>query len=297
MKPRFPLYIPTKGRADSVITSRYLSEMGVHHSLVVEPQEVAQYLHSVRSLGLTATVLPLDMSYKAKYELCDDLGLTKSTGGGPARNFIWDHSVSLGYPFHWIMDDNIQGFYRLHENTKHRVVTPEFWRAMEYFVLRYDNVAMAGPQYAFFAPRKEKRPPFVANTRIFSCNLIRNDVPFRWRGRYNEDVILSLDMLKAGWCTVLFNAFLQKKIQTQVLGGGNTTELYRGGTLAKSEMLARVHPDVARVVKRYGRDHHHVDMRPFRHLALRRSPNAPEENAPSFETVSLRASRNPCPAS
>lgn len=33
--------------------------------------------------------------------------------------------------------------------------------------------------------------------RAFPCILIQNDIPFRWRGRYNEDTDLSLRALKA----------------------------------------------------------------------------------------------------
>ena len=56
---------------------------------------------------------------------------------------------------------------------------------MEDFVLRYKNIAMAGPQYTMFVTDRSANtyPPFTVNTRIYSCNLIRNDVPFRWRGR------------------------------------------------------------------------------------------------------------------
>ena len=273
--PRFPLYIPSKGRARYMMTARALTKIGVRHSVVVEPQEADEYRRAAR--GLLCDIVELDMSYKQAYELCDDLGLSKSTGSGPARNFIWDHSISRGYPWHWIMDDNIQTFRRLNRNMKIPMGDGVHFRIMEDFCLRYRNVAMAGPNYESFAPRKQKAPPFVANTRVYSCNLIRNDVPFRWRGRYNEDTILSLDMLKAGWCTILFNAFLQEKTETQRLKGGNTDELYHpdghlkpgekyatGGTTAKSEMLVREHGDVARIAWRFGRVHHYVDYRSFR---------------------------------
>ena len=46
--------------------------------------------------------------------------------------------------------------------------------------------------------------------------------------------------------------------------GGNTDEIYKGGTYAKSKMIADLHPDVASIVKKYGRWHHHVDYSPFR---------------------------------
>jgi hypothetical protein len=144
---------------------------------------------------------------------------------------------------------------------------------MEEFVERYENVAMAGPNYRSFAPQNSNIPPFVTNTRIYSCNLIRNDVPFRWRGRYNEDTILSLDMLKAKWCTVQFNAFLQDKLRTQVIGGGNTAEFYsHEGTAPKSRMLKEIHPDVTDLVWRFGREHHYVDYTRYKDMRLKRRP-------------------------
>lgn len=268
MKPQFPLYIPSKGRFEYMITSKALTEMGVFHNIVVEPHEVQKYKDSVKQFGLLTNVIELDMSYKSKYELCDSLGLSKTTGSGPARNFIWDHSIKSGYPWHWIMDDNIKGFLRMNRNVRIQTTSPSFWRAMEDFVLRYKNVAMAGPNYAMFAFGASALPPFITNTRIYSCNLIRNDVPFRWRGRYNEDTIMSLDMLKAGWCTIQFNAFLQQKLRTQTIKGGNTDELYKDGTMDKSRMLVREHPDVAEVKFKFERWHHHVNYTVFKKQKL-----------------------------
>lgn len=270
-----------------MMTSKHLTAMGVHHFVVVEPSQVADYERAVSDMKINATILPLDMSYKDKYELCDNLGLTKSTGPGPARNFAWDHSISNGHKYHWVMDDNIRYFFRLHQNRKIRCYTGAYWRAMEDFVLRYKNVAMAGPNYAMFAPAKVKLPPFIVNTRIYSCNLIRNDIPFRWRGRYNEDTIISLDILNAGWCTIQFYAFLQNKIGTQSIKGGNTEEFYHkegtvqkgkdyadNGTLEKSKMLVRVYPQLCELVWKFSRWHHHVDYSKFKTQKLIRREDA-----------------------
>lgn len=272
MQPRFPLYIVSKGRWESRLTSKTLEAMGVPYHIVVEAQEADHYRAAVNPR--LATVLVLDEAYKRSYETCDDLGLSKSTGPGPARNFVWEHSISQGHAWHWVMDDNIVRFYRLNRNAKIQVLTGAFFRVMEDFVLRYENVAMAGPAYEHFAPRKEAKPPFTLNTRIYSCNLIHNDLPFRWRGRYNEDTILSLDMLKAGYCTVQFNAFLQNKVATQRIKGGNTDEFYAiEGTLAKSRMQVMVHPDVSKLVWKFNRWHHHVDYRRFKANQLKRRPD------------------------
>ncbi len=261
VNPRFPLYIVSKGRADSRLTAKSLEAMGVPYSIVIEEQDYDDYAAVIDP----KKIVLMDLSYKEKYDCFDDLGLTKSTGPGPARNFVWDHSIKRGFDWHWVMDDNINGFYRLNKNLKVPVGSGGCFRAMEDFCLRYTNVAMAGPNYHMFAPRKTIQPPFKANTRIYSCNLIRNDTPFRWRGRYNEDTDLSLRMLKEGWCTILFNAFLQYKVTTQVLGGGNTAEFYaEEGTHPKSEMQVRMHPDVSKMAWRFGRVHHYVDYSPFK---------------------------------
>lgn len=269
MKPRYPIYIVSKGRAHRQYTSASLSKMRVPHRIIVEPDEMEAY--RVHENAYAKLLLFPKQVYHEAYEVCDDLGLTKGPGPGPARNFAWDHAISQGAPWHWVMDDNIMGFFRLNHNLKTPVADGSILRAMEAFVERYDNVAMAGPNYFMFAPRKAKLAPFVTNTRIYSCNLIRNDTPYRWRGRYNEDTDLSLRMLKDGWVTVQFYAFLQNKATTQTLKGGNTAEFYaKEGTKAKSQMLYDLHPDVTQLVYRFGRDHHWVDYSRFRqqlHLA------------------------------
>lgn len=268
MLPRFPLYIPSKGRADSRLTSKALEKMNTPYYIVVEEQEYKSYAKVIDK----KKILVLDKKYQDDYDTFDELGYTKSKGPGPARNFAWDHSLSLGFKWHWVMDDNISGFYRFNKNLKVPVGDGTIFYAMEDFVLRYKNVSMAGPNYFMFCSRKSLLPPFVTNTRIYSCNLIRNDVPYRWRGRYNEDTDLSLRMLKDGWVTVQFNAFLQYKITTQTIGGGNTEAFYaKEGTTPKSQMLVDMHPDVSRLVFKFGRVHHHVDYTPFKENLLIRN--------------------------
>lgn len=304
MIPRsIPIYIPSKGRSAYMMTSKAFTAMGLPHYVVVEPDQADDYRAAVSSLGLLCEVLVMDMALKETYDLCDDLGLSISTGSGPARNFCRDHSTAAGAAWHWVVDDNIKAFYRWNRNLKVPVSDGAIFTAMEAFCDRYTNVAMAGPNYFMFASRKHYKPPFHTNSRVYSCNLIRNACPLRWRGRYNEDTILSLDMMKAGWITILFNAFLQEKTVTQSMPGGNTDELYQAtpeekagakysatGTLAKSQMLARVHPDVATVTRRYGRIHHHVDYTPFKARKLILKPGVtiqPGINDYGMELVKL----------
>jgi len=289
MNPQFPIYIVSKGRHKSRFTSKTLEKMKVPYFIVVEEQERADYAAVIDP----AKILVLDKRYQRDYDAFDDLGMTKSKGPGPARNFAWEHSIAAGHAWHWVMDDNIRYFYRLDRNVYGEVTDGTVLRCMEDFVLRYENVAMAGPNYFMFAPRKQKMPAFVLNTRIYSCNLIRNDVPYRWRGRYNEDTDLSLRMLKDGWVTVQFNAFLQHKEVTQRVAGGNTAEFYaKEGTLPKSRMLVEMHPDVAMLVEKWGRAHHHVDYGPFKDNALiRKAEITIPERVDNYGMVKIPAVR------
>ena len=268
--PKYPVYIVSKGRADTMITSRSLTRMKVPHYIIIEPQDEKPYNEALVNFGLSDYVTLLIAPFS-----------NHGDGPGRARNWAWDHSISIGADAHWVLDDNISDFYRLHRNERIRVESGVFFKVMEDFFDRYENLYIAGPQYRFFIAPNQKYPPYVANTRIYSCLLIRNDCKHRWRGRYNEDTDICLRVLKDGDCTVQFNAFLQGKVATQTIKGGNTDEFYHKefvedeqelegkrynekGTINKSQMLADMHPDVARVVWRYGRWHHYVDYTPFK---------------------------------
>jgi|TARA_R100000479_G_scaffold55421_1_gene26285 hypothetical protein len=283
-KPRFPIYIPSKSRSDTAKTPTELDRIGVPYRIIVEEQQYDAYRENYSEDKL----LILDKKFQDEYKTLDDLGYQKSKGPGPARNFAWQHSIDEGHKWHWVMDDNIRIFARLHKNKKLRVGDGTMFYAMEDFCLRYTNIGMAGPHYWMFAPSRTKRPPFIVGTRVYSCNLIRNDLPMRWRGRYNEDTILSLDMLKKGWATIQFYAFIQDKLMTQLMKGGNTEAFYAGeGTYPKSKMQVDAHPDVSKIVHRYGRVHHQVDYSKWRGMKLIKDPNykPPDKNPYNLQLV------------
>jgi len=261
MNPKYPIYIVSKGRWNSRLTVRALESMNVPYKIVVEESEYVAYAKVVDN----SKILILPKVYLDNYDTCDCLGDDKSKGPGAARNFCWDHALSTGTSRHWVMDDNLDAFHRLNRNVKAESDTGSVFKAQEDFADRYENVAISGPNYYSFVKSTSKVPPFTLNTRIYSCLLIKNDIPYRWRGRYNEDTDLSLRVLKDGLVTVQFNAFLQGKVTTQKMSGGNSEAFYDvEGTLPKSQMIADLHPDVAKVVWRFNRWHHHVDYSRFK---------------------------------
>jgi len=254
MNPKHPIYVISKGRWESRLTSKSLERMGVPYHIVVEPQEYDEY----------AKVIDPKKIYTLPFS---NLG----KGSIPARNWVWDHSISIGAKKHWIIDDNIYDFYRLNRNAKNIVQTGAIFQAAEDFVDRYENVMISGFNYCKFCIASEKYPPYLFNTRIYSTILIDNRLDLRWRGTYNEDTDLSIRCLKLGYCTLQFNAFLSEKATTMRLKGGNTDSIYKNGDLnyldgvmAKSKSLQEQHPDCAKVVWRFNRWHHFVDYSMFK---------------------------------
>tara|TARA_R110002074_G_scaffold104332_2_gene225284 strand:+ start:6513 stop:8027 length:1515 start_codon:yes stop_codon:yes gene_type:complete len=267
--PEHPMYIVSKGRADTMITSRSFARMHIPHYIVIEPQDEEDYENALDNFKIRDYVTLLVAPFS-----------NHGDGPGRARNWAWDHSMTIGATSHWVFDDNISDFYRLHNNERIRFESGVGFKVMEDFVDRYDNIYIAGPQYRFFIAPDQSYPAYVANTRIYSALLIRNDCKHRWRGRYNEDTDICLRVMKDGDVCLQFNAFLQGKCATQTVAGGNTAEFYHAenteneefketgynteGTVNKSQMLVDMHPDVARLVWRYGRWHHWVDYSPFK---------------------------------
>ena len=254
MNPRYPIYVISKGRWDSRYTVRALDYLGVPYRVVIEPQEYKQY----------AAVIPPKKLLKLPFS---NLG----QGSIPARNWVWEHSIEEGHQRHWILDDNITDFERFNHNLRIRVNNGSIFVAAEDFTDRYTNVPMSGMQYKMFTIQRVggRRPPCSFNTRIYSCILLSNQYPHRWRGRYNEDTDLSIRFLKDGYCTILFNAFIINKMATMSLKGGNTDQLYHqdekfDGRLEMARSLQRQHPDIVTIIRRWGRWQHHVDYRRFK---------------------------------
>lgn len=262
---KYPVCIPSKGRADCQKTGKALDRLGVSYRFFVEETEYDWYC---QHLGESKVVkLPFH-----------DLG----QGSIPARNFIWEWAREREYKRHWTVDDNIQSFARCTQNRRLCVYGGAFFKAMENFVDRFDNVAMAGPHHkGFVMDRDPNCTPFLLNSRVYSCILLDTTLDYRWRGRYNEDTDLSLRLLKDGWCTLLFRALCMDKGTTvgvrnaKPMKGGNTDNVYNNGDdkrRAFAESLKEQHPDCVQVVWKFNRWHHQVDYSFFKNNRLRLKP-------------------------
>lgn len=237
---KFPVYIISKGRHDCCYTADFMLKDGQDFNIVVEPQEKDLYAEKYGEDRLY--ILPFS-----------NLGL----GSIPARNWCWEHSKENGHERHWIFDDNIRKARRRFKARRIPCSVVPALKAMEEFVERYENIAIAGMNYGFFAPDSANLPPYFQNVHVYSNLLIKNDLDYRWRGRYNEDTDLCLQVLSGGWCTILFNAFLIEKQRTMTMKGGNSDQLYKGdGRLVMARSLERVWKGVVYTDRRFQRPQH-----------------------------------------
>lgn len=246
--PRYPIFIPTRGRVETQLTARMFKRDGVPFRLVVEAAEAEAH---IKNWGI-ARVLVLPESNR---------GLVYS------RNWIKDFSTAAGDERHWQFDDDIRYMMRLHVGRRIKCVSNIALAVAEDFVERYENVALTSFNSKFFVPvaggfAQGQWPPFYLNHRCYTDFLMLNSLPLRWRGRYNEDTDMTLQVLAAGWCTILFNAFLINTPTTLTAPGGQMTSAagsYQGdGRLRMSRELERNWPLVVTTGRRFQRPQHIV---------------------------------------
>lgn len=174
-----------------------------------------------------------------------------------ARNWIKDHATAEGHERHWQLDDNMLAVVRYYRGKRIYCNSAPAFRAVEDFTDRFENVAVSGLTYDTFAIPGVA--PYYVNVHVYSCALVNNRIPHRWRLVYNDDTDMCLQVLADGWCTVLVNAFAVKKLHTMTVRGGNTDDLYQGdGRLTMARMLERHWPGVVKTSRRFSRPQHVV---------------------------------------
>lgn len=280
--PRYPIYVPSKGRHERPLTIRMFLSDGVDFRVVVEREERDAY---ARVAGADR-VLVLPESGR---------GLVYS------RNWIKSHATSGEHARHWQFDDDVWQVMRLYRGHKLPCDTGAAIAAAEDFIDRYENVALASLNSEFFLPSTggqtyHRWPPFYLNYRCYTVFLVSNTMAPSFRGRYNEDTDMTLQCLAAGHCTILFNAFAIRTPETMTHGGGQTGIYVDDGRLRMARELERRWPGVVTTKRRFGRPQHVVNWRRF-DTPLRLRPGVdPSRMAPNeygLELMQLRPVRSP----
>lgn len=248
---KFPIYIISKGRYDVTLTADNLERSGLDYLIAVEPQEYDLYCKKLGAKRLLK--LPFY-----------NLGL----GSYPARNYCWEHAKAQGYKYHWLFDDNILFWMKWIDGKRTKI--EDIKPAIEYIELAAikSNIDILGFEEPNFVVKPPKKP-FKINCHVYSAMLIKNELPYRWRLKYNEDVDLCLQVLHNGGTTASCVYYMANKVSTaDKQKGGNQDELYKGNDpkkkLLKAKMLEAVWPQYAKTVIRFNRYHHFVDWKQFK---------------------------------
>lgn len=219
----YQIYVPTRGRADlKEFTVSSLEESGLNYYLVVEPQEYEIY----------------SKNHDTKKILCME---ENNQGVAYVRNFCKEHSSKSGHSHHWQIDDNIKNFAKRVGTKNAPCSARDCIVPVEKVVSQYENIGLAGLSHSLFAFSKANS--IDINKQIYSCFLVKNDVKCNWRPKTVEDTDYSLQVLSAGFSTVMFNRLLINKATTMTIKGGNTdTEYADQGRMIRSLQLQKDWP-------------------------------------------------------
>lgn len=276
----YPIFIISYNRPNkNASTISCLIKYGVKFNVVVHREQLQAYKSFFKSDNINWIIF--DDEYKHKYETLSNVDShEKNAGSGAERNFAWDCAKNAGYTAYWNFDDNMGFMYQTGRKTstgksleRIRIQSADLFiklfKKAEDFYDCYDNLFIMelGECNNFLS----RNIPTI-NRRCYSALLINTAIPTQWRGRYNEDTIMSIDCLINGFCTVQTPILLKIKQSTRDAKGGNhalgngkddtKNQVYTDGinyefsSSLKSQMLVAVYPEYCYLKYRVGRIHH-----------------------------------------
>jgi len=201
---KFPIYIPSKGRAERSRTVEELEKGNcTDYFIVVEPQDYEAYSEAHHEKNL----LCLDKNDEGIYYV---------------RNFILQHALNNGYEYVWQVDDDLQ-FARHSKNSK-PILKPihptEAFIEIEQVVEKFSNIGVAGVRDSTYAWSQPER--ISINKQASGCWLIKTDTGCKFRKDIIEDTDFNMQILVAGYCTLNFNRLVYVNPPTGTVEGGNS---------------------------------------------------------------------------
>ena len=214
----YPLCILSFNRADeNGKTHKLLTKLGLNHYLFIEPSQKKMYENWMVHHYCKLIIYPENFSMM-------------SMGGTPGRNYILDWAQQQGYDRVWMLDDNIKEYRRLQFGTKNIIQSSEIFTHIERYIKRFNNIGGVAHNFAPFIVEGDKRPCIIENCKIYSSMCLLTNPDIRFRYKYNEDVLISMEYIEKGYTTLCFNSVLYSKNTSGLDQGGNTTSIYKNGS-------------------------------------------------------------------
>ena len=264
-EPEYPVYIISHKRSQYLYTMKCLEKMKITYIICIREDESKEYIQELEKNNCSKYSLLL-MSKKWEEEQ-NYLG---NYGSIPQRNLCWSHSQNiLKKSKHWLLDDNIKNFIVRVNQRDYKDEQGINFNEIELFLKNITSpVGLIGMNYTNDYPSIDFRKRYNLNTKVYSCMLINTELLESkkikgWRGKYNEDVRLTIECLINGLNTIGFNQYLINKCRTGSLKGGNK-EIYKNhssqGYQDKFDEIFVEYPNYISNIKKYKdeRSHHKI---------------------------------------
>ncbi len=176
-------------------------------------------------------------NYKEAYPSADILIVPEANSIQKARQFVYERCKEEGYPFVWMLDDDIINVTSENKASTLRAMLSTFER----FVEDYSNVAMLGPTKKGAEP---VRSEFSVNQEVRGTMLVnlQTGIEFNRDVPLYEDINFAIENIKKGYVTVRHNAFA---VEYDMGVGGGAANLYMKKNLQSisAELLYTNYPE------------------------------------------------------
>ena len=229
----YPIYIPSKGRAQQTTTIPLLLNEGLEINIVVEEEDYDNYNKEFGE-NSKVNILVLDKSNEGVYY---------------TRNFCKEQAKD--YKFHWQIDDNIKTFRRRVDNKNIKCSFLEIKEEMEEFSKKYSNIGMLSVIQSVWA--YTKKTDYTYNVPGSSCMLIATDNDCWFNKGLIDDTDFNIQLLEKELCVVLFNRLLMDKVRSKKMSGGNTEHYESTKNKDRVDNMVKKYPGFFKMkVDKYG---------------------------------------------
>ena len=201
----YPVYIPSRHRADKPITTKGFDQDNIPYRLLVEPHDYDSYRTRYRDEQLVQ--LPKD-----------------NQGIAYVRNYALEHAKAAGYDYFWMFDDDIRSYQIRRGGKQHHTNPRHLLALLEHVTNQYDNIGGSCIAHSAFNFSQDSKAPVVYNSQIYCAELITTQAQARFQPGVADDIDFSMQLLTEGWVTLVY-----KRIGfTSAVSGSNTGGLLDG---------------------------------------------------------------------
>lgn len=181
-----PIFVLSKGRAQTATSQRLLEQAGLPYFLIVEPHE--------------------SPDYAKQFPLAKLLTLPQSNKG---IAYVRNHIKALNESWFWMMDDDIKGFYRRENGRMVRIGADMALREAERLICAVEGAAQGALEYQQVAWSTKK--DYALNSYCDVCVLIHAErvkgLTYRAELVLKEDRDFTLQVLASNLKTVRVQAY------------------------------------------------------------------------------------------